>query len=143
MASNTQKKPLSKESVGGKSPFRRFFSSLLDGSILARENVESMLPFFIYLAALAVFLIFNTYYAEKKARELEQLRQEIVELRLRYVHTKSSLMIHSNQTELARHLQSRGIVESTTPPIQLLPEKERPWYVPRFLHKTQGNHHLR
>ncbi len=92
---------------------------MLDGTILTREKVEAMLPYFLFLASLAIVLIFNTYYAEKKARELELLRTEIVELRLEYITTKSELMLLSNQTEVARRLHSRGIVESTVPPRQL------------------------
>lgn len=111
-----------------------FLSSMLDGTILTKEKVESMLPFFLFLASLAIVLIFNTYYAEKKAREHERLRTEIIELRLRYITTKSELMVLSNQTEVARRLKSRGVKESMVPPRQLtLPKKEK-----RFLSEIIG-----
>jgi hypothetical protein len=115
-------KPARKE----KGQVASFLSSMLDGTILTKEKVESMLPFFLFLASLAIVLIFNTYYAEKKAREVERLRTDIIELRLRYITTKSELMVLSNQTEVARRLKSRGIEESMVPPRQLtLPKKER------------------
>lgn len=114
------KKPEAGKQTGErKRRFSALVSSMLDGTILTREKVEAMLPFFLFLASLAIVLIFNTYYAEKKARELELLRTEIIELRLRYITTKSELMLLSNQTEVARRLQSRGITESTVPPRQL------------------------
>lgn len=110
----------------GNSPASRFISSILDGTILTKENVASLLPFFLYTTLLAIILIFNTYYAEKKSREIETLRNEIVELRLKYITTKSQLMSSSNQSEVARKLVSKGLVESTVPPKQLsIPEKNK------------------
>jgi hypothetical protein len=107
----------------------RFISSVLDGTILTKENVASLLPFFMYATLLAIMLIFNTYYAEKKSREIEQIRNEIVELRLRYIVTKSELMTLSNQSEVARRLENRGIVESTVPPRQLRTSERGRWFL--------------
>jgi hypothetical protein len=115
-----------KEKKKGQKPAARFISSILDGTILTKDKVESMLPFLMYATVLGIFLIFNTYYAEKKSREIESLRNEIIELRLRYITTKSELMVLSNQSEVARRLKSRGIVESVVPPRQLKePERSR------------------
>jgi hypothetical protein len=120
---NSEKKEKKQTSSGSTS---RFISSILDGTILTKEKVESLLPFLLYSTVLAIFLIFNTYYAEKKAREVESIRNEIIELRLRYITTKSELMVLSNQSEVARNLKNRGIVESVVPPRQLpSPEKEK------------------
>ena len=107
------------------SAFSRRLYAIFDGSWLNRENMISMLPFFMFLSLLAVVLIFNTYYAEKKAREVEQIRREITELRVRYVTTRSELMFLSNQSEVARRLGSRGIIESTVPPRRLQASPER------------------
>jgi hypothetical protein len=113
---NTLKEPKKVKAPGKRGGFSRFFSSLLDGTILTREKVEGMLPFFLFLTLLAIVLIFNTYYAEKKARRVENLRDELVELRVRYITTKSELMYISNQSEVARMLRDKGFVESTVPP---------------------------
>ena len=99
--------------------FTRFLASLLDGTILTRDNMGSVLGYALFLTMLAIVLIFNTYYAEKKARRMEAMRIEVVELRLRYVSTKSELMALSNQSAVARSLQGTGLVESTTPPRQI------------------------
>ncbi len=101
--------------AGGKS-WLRFILPALDGTMLSKEGSGRILPFFLFITSLAIVLIFNTYYAEKKARNIEQLRLEITELRVRYITTKSELMLLSNQSEVARRLRDRGFVESTTPP---------------------------
>lgn len=119
MPENVLKEPKKQKATGKKGGIPRFFSSMLDGTILTREKVEGLLPFFLFLTLIAVFLIFNSYYAEKRARKLESLRIEIVELRVRYITTKSELMYISNQSEIARRLRNQGFVESTVPPRQV------------------------
>jgi hypothetical protein len=138
MSENKLKKPKKQKEPGKKSGAARFFSSMLDGTILTREKVEGLLPFFLFLTLLAIFLIFNTYYAEKKARKLESLRNEIVELRVRYITTKSELMYISNQSEIARRLRNQGFVESTVPPRPVLNQTGRQGIFNRLLSGRQN-----
>ncbi|MFO7977898.1 MAG: FtsL-like putative cell division protein [Bacteroidales bacterium] len=116
MSANKYKKQQEGNNGSKKGALTAFVQSLLDGSILARENVTVLLPFFLYLTGLALLVIFNTYYAEKQARQIEKTRKEVVELRTRYINTKSDLMFLSNQSEIARKLRSQGFIESTEPP---------------------------
>lgn len=111
----------------------RFIQSMLDGTMLTRDKVADLLPFFFFLAGLALFFISNTYYAEKQAREVESLRKEIVELRTRHTLTKSELMYLSNQSEIARRLQSKGFVESTVPPRQISDQRTNAGILRRLL----------
>ncbi len=132
MAKNKIKSPKKQKAQANPNAFSRVFASMLDGSILTKNKVASMLPFFLYLTFLAFFLIFNTYYAEKQARELEVIRHEIVELRVRYITTKSELMYLSNQSEIARRLHSRGFVESTVPPRQVYDQNQNKGFFSRW-----------
>lgn len=115
---NQYKKKKKKSSTGipeaGKAG--RFFSDVLDGSLLTRKSSSDTLPFIIYLSGLALFLIFNTYYAEKQAREVDQLRRELTELRVNYVSTKSQYMYLTNRSELAQRLSDRGFIVPLEPP---------------------------
>jgi len=115
MAMNTLKKPKQQEESSQGST-GRIFQSLLDGSLLTREKVGALLPFIFFLVAIAVFFIANNYHAEKQAREVEALREEVKELRTRNTLIKAELMFLSNQSEVARRLQDKGFVESTVPP---------------------------
>jgi len=93
------------------------FRSVLNGRILAGEKVADSLPFILFLTAIAFLLIMNSYYAEKKGRVTEALRDEIVELRTRHVLTRSELMYLTNQSEIARRVEPMGLKESRVPPI--------------------------
>lgn len=104
--------------------FPRVLQSIIDGSILTKAKIIEFLPFFFYLMGLALLLIFNTYYTEKKVKEKEELRKRNIELRIQYITTKSELMFITNQSEIANKIENRGLVESTTLPV-VIGEKEK------------------
>ncbi|MCD4679776.1 MAG: hypothetical protein K8S00_05250 [Bacteroidales bacterium] len=92
------------------------FHNILDGTILTSDNSIKLLPFVFYLSFLAVLYIGNTYYAEKTAREIEEIKTELKELRYEHIAAKSELMFQSKQSEVAKNLEVIGLKESTTPP---------------------------
>ncbi len=94
----------------------RVFRSLLDGSILTREQVVKLLPFILFLALLGVLYIANAYYAEKTVRQTNKTMKEIKELENGFLSSKSELMMVSKQSEVARMLDSTGVRESLVPP---------------------------
>jgi hypothetical protein len=106
-------KPAKKESRLGKA-----FRSILDGSILTRDNVVRLLPFIFFLTFLIIIYIANSYWAEKTIRQTEKVRKEIKELELEYISVKSDYMVCSKQSSVAVRLDSlySGIKESVIPP---------------------------
>ena len=116
MTENKYRKQQQEKPRTGSGRTGRFFAGLLDGSLLTGKSTPSLLPFIFYLSGLALFLIFNAYYAEKKAREVDQLQQEMTAMRIRYVQTKSEYMYLTNRSEIFRRLRSRGFIEPNEPP---------------------------
>jgi hypothetical protein len=112
MAENVLKEKSAKKEARIPARYLQF----LNGSFLTFDKSPGLLPFLIYITVIAIFLIANTYYAEKKIRQIEIFRTEVTELRTIYISNKSELMNLSNQSEIARRLASRGLVESTVPP---------------------------
>lgn len=96
---------------------------VLGGTFLTKRKVVKLLPFLLYLTFLALLYIANTYYAEKKVREIADIRKEMKELRYEYITTKSELMFNTKQTEIAKNLSEKGIEESTQPPHKIYLEK--------------------
>jgi hypothetical protein len=135
MAENIFKEPKSGRESGAKGESRKpgILSSLLNGSFLAKDKSAELLPFVFFLAMLAVMLIANTYYAEKKVREIERMRSEVTELRTLYISNKSQLMHLSNQSEIARRLHAHGFEESTVPPRLVTNEKNRRSFLLRIV----------
>jgi hypothetical protein len=117
-------KPTTKEKKKGKKPREpkgdsrvgKAIRSILDGSILTRENAVRLLPFVLFLTLLCVIYIANSYYAEKTIIRTDKIRRELKELGNEFISSKSELMICSKQSELAIMLDSTGIIESLEPP---------------------------
>jgi hypothetical protein len=100
----------------GESKVGKAIRSLLDGTILTRETAVRLLPFVLFLTAICIAYIANSYYAEKTLRQSITTRKEIKELENEYLSSKSELMMCSKQSEVAALLDTTGVVESVVPP---------------------------
>ena len=95
---------------------------------VSKEQVTQWLPFILFLSFLAFVYITNSYYAEKNIRRIDKISQELKELRSEYITTKSELMFRSKQSEVAHHLESSGLKESTVPPKKIIIKKREKIY---------------
>lgn len=97
---------------------------ILEGDYLSRESVLKNLPFFFFLALIAIIYIANTYYSEKTFKEIEVTKTELKELRYRYITAKSTLMFESKQVEISRRAQLQGLNENVAPPYKIYFSKD-------------------
>lgn len=97
----------------------RSVSGFLDGKFFSRENMAKQIPFILYLTFIGVLYIANSYNAEKTIIEISRTKKQNEELRFAYITTKSDLMFHSKQSEVAVKLKNSGIKESLVPPVKL------------------------
>lgn len=94
--------------------------SIIDGSILTRSTLVKQLPFLLFITLIGIVYIANSYNAEKTIIEIGKTKRELEELRFEYITTKSNLMFHSKQSEIAAKLADRGIKESLVPPAKII-----------------------
>ncbi|HNW88314.1 MAG TPA: FtsL-like putative cell division protein [Bacteroidales bacterium] len=101
--------------------------SILNGEILTRDAVLRLLPFGLFLCLLAVLYIANSYNYEKNIRKTQQISDELIELKDEYITTQSELLHISQQSEIARRLDSlgTGIKESVVPPMKILDQNNK------------------
>lgn len=119
----TKEEPTQQKTEAQKKP--SFFVSLFSGNFLAKENVVGALPFVFYLTFLGLLYIANGYNTEKLVRELDQINDEMKELRSEYITIKSDLNYESKQSQVADKTEVFGVKESTTPPTKIIvTEKE-------------------
>jgi len=100
------------------------FQTILGGSFLRTKGSVRLLPYFLFLTILVMFYIANTYYAEKKERDIQALRRSLKELRYEYITTRSELMHQSQQSEVANKLKNTKIKESRVPPVKVIKKEE-------------------
>ncbi len=81
-----------------------------------KDNIGKTLPAIIMGVCVAIVYISLSHYHVKSLKQKEELKKELNELRSEYITVKSSLMKKSNQSEVAKELETEGIKELRTPP---------------------------
>lgn len=81
--------------------------------------VVKNIPFFFFLAALAVVYIYNGHYADKIARKIGESEKHIKELEYQYKTVKSEVIFRSKASELEKAVAPMGLKEQVSPPMRL------------------------
>ena len=83
------------------------------------QSIVKQVPFFLFLALLAVIYIYNGHYADKMIRNINQTAKEVKELKYEYKTVKSEVMFRSKQSELVKAVEPLGLKELTVSPVVL------------------------
>ena len=103
-------KKIADQSNGRKGDWRKIFN---------HQWVVKNIPFFLYLALLAVFYIFNGHYADKVTRKIGATEKHIKELEYEYKTLKSEVIFRSKASELVKAVEPLGLKELTVAPVLL------------------------
>src|SRR5207249_11925757 len=87
--------------------------------LLNYQSIVKQVPFFLFLALLAVVYIYNGLYADKTVRNINQTAKEVKELQYEYKTVKSEVMFRSKQSELTEAVEPIVLKELTTAPTVL------------------------
>lgn len=101
----------------------RQLHSLLDGSFLARGNINTWLPFIGFLVVLGLLYIHNSYTAERRIRQLNKINTELIELHYDYIQIKSTLNQQTQPFVLETELEKYGIKRLDRPPQKIYIEQ--------------------
>ncbi|HEY9364770.1 MAG TPA: FtsL-like putative cell division protein [Chitinophagaceae bacterium] len=83
------------------------------------QSIVQQVPFFLFLAALAVLYIYNGHYADKTVRNINRTAKEVKELQYEYKTVKSEVMFRSKQSELSKAVEPLGLKELMISPVIL------------------------
>lgn len=86
------------------------------------QSIVKQVPFFLFLALLAVIYIYNGHYADKMIRNINKTSKEVKELKYDYKTVKSEVMFRSKQSELTKAVEPLGLKELTASPVVLKEE---------------------
>jgi len=115
LESEPQVKPVKRVMKG-----RKVVQEFLGGDYLSKEWVVNNIPYVFYVALLAMLYIGNTYYTEKRFKDIERVKNELKELRYQYITTKSALMFMGRQSEISKQAIQLGLKETAMPPYKIL-----------------------
>ncbi len=88
--------------------------------ILNYQSIVKQMPFFLFLAALAVLYIYNGHNADKLNRGIASTTKELKELQYEYKTIKGEVLFRSKQSELVKAVEPLGLKELTESPIVLI-----------------------
>jgi hypothetical protein len=87
--------------------------------LLNHKWVVQNIPFFLFLAVLAVLYIYNGHHADKLTRRIGATEKHIKELEYEYKTIKSEVIFRSKASELIKAVEPLGLKELTTAPVLL------------------------
>ena len=87
--------------------------------LLNYQSIVKQIPFFLFLALLAIIYIYNGHKADRTIRNINESAKDVKELQYEYKTVKSEVMFRSKQSELIKAVEPLGLKEMTTPPIVL------------------------
>ena len=88
--------------------------------VLIYQAVVRQVPFFLFLALLAVVYIYNGHNADKTIREISRTERELKELQYEYKTVKGEVLFRSKQSELAKAVEPLGLKELMMAPVVLI-----------------------
>ncbi|MEO7444551.1 MAG: FtsL-like putative cell division protein [Ferruginibacter sp.] len=90
--------------------------------LLNHKWIVKNIPFFLFLAGLAILYIYNGHHADKLARKIARTEKNIKELEYEYKTIKAEVIYRSKSSELKKAVEPLGLKESSIPPSLLVSE---------------------
>jgi len=124
MSQNTFRKKLkstnkSRTTGTGRSIFS-WIEEKLDVTRVLGEGVPvQLVPPIGFVALLALIYIWGNHRAENMVRKIEKVQQEVEDIRADVTTLEAEYMLSSMQSELAKKVAARGIVELDKPPVKI------------------------
>lgn len=98
------------QNIQAKSDWKRF---------IGYRWIPKNIPFFLFLAVLAVLYIANGHMADKTIRKISDTEKEIRQLEFEYKTAKSEVMASSREPEIVKAAEPLGLKLDTVPPMRI------------------------
>jgi len=87
--------------------------------MLNYQSIVKQIPFFLFLALLAVVYIYNGHSADKLSRDIIKTTKELKELQYEYKTVKGEVLFRSKQSELVKAVEPLKLKELAESPVVL------------------------
>jgi tRNA U34 2-thiouridine synthase MnmA/TrmU len=78
------------------------------------------IPFYFFIAALAIIYIANGHYADKTMRKINDTEKELKEMEYEFKTVKQEVIFRSKESELAKAVAPLGLKPLTAPPLRII-----------------------
>lgn len=83
------------------------------------QSIVKQVPFFLFLAGLAVIYIYNGHNADKTIRRIGKAGNELKDLQGEYKSVTGDVLLRSRQSEMVETVKPLGLKELTKEPVIL------------------------
>ncbi len=97
-----------------------WFKSFDFNALVSMENITANAPFILFLFFLVLVYIGNTHEMETTVRDIDRTKDQLKQVRWRYMSAKSELMYNCKQTEVASAVRTMGLRELKSPPNKIV-----------------------
>lgn len=84
------------------------------------QSIVKQVPFFLFLAALAVVYIYNGHNADKTIRRIGKASSELKDLQGEYKSVTGDVLLRSRQSEMVETVKPLGLKELKEEPVVLI-----------------------
>ncbi len=88
--------------------------------ILNYQSIVRQIPFFLFMALLAVAYIYNGHLADKLVKDINKTSIALKELQYEYKYVRGNVLSRSRQSEMIQAVQPLGLKEMTLSPVVLI-----------------------
>ncbi len=85
------------------------------GDLLGTIKSQKILQYVFFIALLGLLYIANNHYADRTNRKISNVKSEVEDLRIEYLHLKTDAMYQSRRTEVMRRAAGMGLKEPEKP----------------------------
>jgi hypothetical protein len=78
------------------------------------------IPFYFFIAAMAIIYIANGHYADKTMRKINDTEKDLKEMEYEFKTVKQEVIFRSKESELAKAVEPLGLKPLTAPPIRII-----------------------
>ncbi|WP_339917290.1 FtsL-like putative cell division protein [Yeosuana marina] len=90
--------------------------SILKGTFLVSDDSFKNWRVIIFFSGLAIIMIASSHSADKKVYEIARLKNEVNEMRSKFIDGRSKLMRLKMESKVIEEMKEKGIVPSVIPP---------------------------
>ena len=99
---------------------KKYFRKRNRRSLLYNKWLVKNIPFYLFVAALAVIYIANGHYADKTIRKINSTAKHLKEMEYEFKTVKRDVIFRSKESELAKAVEPLGLKELLVPPVRII-----------------------
>ncbi len=99
---------------------KKTFGKKLRRPLLYNRWIVTNIPFYLFVAALAIIYIANGHYADKTIRKINSTAKHVKEMEYEYKTIKRDVIFRSKESELVKAVEPLGLRELLVPPVRFI-----------------------